>query len=176
MSRYFLVVLACLCLTLSGCGDGGHRGGGDPCAGPVPCFTNQVGDTIYVFWDDSSWDYLAVVSNGVEVVVLVYWVSGERIYFVEGWIGPVDLCHTVQIDTWVEIECEYGTANCTLTPWPGCVEGPLTICGEWLTVDLWDSCIGLPHSVSYEAQYEYSYPIEAAGPGFNQLPQLLLRE
>ena len=46
-----------------GCNDGGGGGGGDSCDGPVPCLTEDWGDTMYEF-RDADGEQVGIFSDG----------------------------------------------------------------------------------------------------------------
>jgi len=128
--RLFMGIVAILALV--GCGDdGGHGTPPDPCAGPVPCLTEDWGMTGYIFEDRLGEPY-AVVSDGTAMAVVgfVWWTPSE--YVLVGLAGPSIDCHNG--------EFLYAAFWSTLPPGDipdyetlG-VQGKLNICGVTLTI------------------------------------------
>ena len=78
--------------TYGGCsGGGGGDGGGDPCAGPIPCLTENWGNTFYEFVDQLG-DPAIVLSDGVVVGFGgIYYDPGGDPYPI-AIVGPVISC------------------------------------------------------------------------------------
>jgi len=125
-------VIALGLMTIVATGGGGGGGGdGDPCAGPVPCLTENWGDTYYEFVDQWG-DPVVVMSDGDLVA------GGGLYYDDQGNPYPIALAGPV-------IDCRNGELtdgaidwnwSGTVEPdeWLTSVEGKLNICRETLRV------------------------------------------
>ena len=172
MSKYLVVVLVCLGLTLSGCDGGGGHGGPppDPCAGgPVPCF-------------DEDWGFWAYVFEGRETVVL-YTASSNGEYAEVWWSvglnpGPSYVgvggsatgdCYNFDVSDYGELwyECRPDTGcGYYLYEYGGAASGNIEICAEELRISdlyifgkLWGDEVA-----DYWMKYQVSLQEEGAAP------------
>ena len=132
--RLLALVLVVSVVFCSGCNGGNGDGSlpADPCAGgPVPCLTENWGDTFYVFEDDYG-DPIVVMSGGVEAGVggIYYDERGEP--YPIALAGPVVDCYNSEL--------RYGAIdwnwNGTVEEdeWLDSVEGKMNICKETLKI------------------------------------------
>jgi ketosteroid isomerase-like protein len=100
-----------------------------PCAGPVPCLTQNFGNTFYIF-EDQWGNAVVVISDGVIAGVAGIW-DFEGPIFTIGLAGPVTGCRDAVLDTgFVDLNGD-GDID------PGeerSVSGDVNICNETLTV------------------------------------------
>lgn len=126
-----VIALGLVTIIATGGGGGGGGGGGDPCAGPVPCLTEDFGDTFYEFVDQLG-DPGIVLSDGIDVVFggIYYDPLGDPYIIAIG--GPVISCHDGDmiagaIDWNMNGEIEDGE-------WLEPMDGGLNICNETLSI------------------------------------------
>lgn len=127
-------------------GDGGD--GGDPCAGPVPCLTEDWGNTFYEFVDQGGAPSI-ILSDGIIM-------GFGGIYFDElgdpypiAFAGPVISCHDGDL---TEGAIDWNlNGNVDPDEWLDSVDGALNICN--VTLSIYDLVVeGEPWS-DYEATY-----------------------
>ena len=114
----------------SGGGDGGGSAG-DACAGPVPCLTEDFGDTFYEFVDQLG-DPSLVISDGTIVVFGgIYYDPGDDPYpVVLG--GPVISCHDGDL---IEGAIDWNWNGIIDDgEWLNPMDGGLNICNETLSM------------------------------------------
>lgn len=138
--------------TYGGCSGGGNGGGdddgGDPCAGPVPCLTEDFGNTFYEFVDQLG-DPAIVYSDGINIGVggIYYDELGDPYIIVLA--GPVITCHdgdlTEGVIDW--------NSNGIIDPGEelGSVSGEVNICNE--TLSIYDLVVEGEPQPDYEATY-----------------------
>ena len=91
-----ICLVVSLALMNGGC-DGG--GGGSSCAGPIPCLTEEFGDTFYMF-EDQTGDQALIFSDGEIVLLAAYYYhphTGEPYMILI--VGPVTSCYNADLIT-----------------------------------------------------------------------------
>jgi len=127
-----VIALGLMTIVGSNGGDGGDGGTPtDPCAGPVPCLTENWGDTYYEFVDQWG-DPIIVISDGDTV-------AGGAIYYDDlgdpypiALAGPVIDCHNGEL-TEGAIDWNW-SGTIEDFEWLTSVEAKLNICKETLKV------------------------------------------
>ena len=132
-ARVALAMLAVLALL--GCGDDGGDGreapAADPCAGPIPPFTENWGETVYNFIDDEGTIYL-VASDGMEAGVgAMEWDPDLGDFIIVMLVGPVVDKYTSTFTYMVIDEYADGTIDWVITEG---IEGVMAICAEQLKI------------------------------------------
>ena len=181
MSKYLVVVLVCLSLTLSACGgDGGHGGPPpDPCAGsPVPCFYEDWGFWTYRFWGRETDVSFDVSSNG-EYAEVWWWVGQPSGPDFKGVGGPVTGdCYNHAVYDYGELwyECRPGTpCGYYLYAYWDAADGNIEICGKVLRISdlyIFDVLWG-DEVADYWGKIELSLQEEGVAP---MGPGMLLRD
>ena len=172
MSKYIIVVLVCMGLTLSGCGGGGGDGGPppDPCAGgPVPCFYEDWGLWGYEFFGRETRLFFDVYSNGEYAEV---WYEVYSYPFIAQGAGGSDIagCYRFSLSDYGEIwwKCppEVPVCGYYLYVWEGGASGTIEICKEELRIsdviilgEVWGSEIA-----DYSGKVSLAIEGEAVGP------------